>query len=150
MTCRSVFAPGKPTWLQRSQADSYYQSDPLHRQANPVEINITFVFHPFLETTHISNGQLGLPKTQLTVSAISEVIPLGVKLKVAVLSIHSWIFVYTACFIREVIAYECTHVWASKKVVFVKLAHISTERVKARWHCVMPMFFQICISLGLF
>jgi hypothetical protein len=37
----------------------------------------------------LSNGQLGLFKTQLIVSVRSEVTPLAVKLKVAVLSIHS-------------------------------------------------------------
>jgi hypothetical protein len=63
----------------------------------------------------LSNGHLGLFKTQLTVSVRSEVISLGVKLKVAILSIHSWKFVFTASFVREVIAYECTHVWASEK-----------------------------------
>jgi hypothetical protein len=63
----------------------------------------------------LSNGQLGLFKTPLTVSVRSEVTLLGLKLKVAVLSIHSWKFVYTACLVREVIAYECTHVWASEK-----------------------------------
>jgi hypothetical protein len=36
-------------------------------QAKPVEINRTFVFRPFLEMT-LSNGQLGLFKTQLIVS----------------------------------------------------------------------------------
>jgi hypothetical protein len=73
----------------------------------------------------LSNGQLGLFKTQLTVSVRSEVTgtPHGVKLKVAVLSIQSWKFMYTTCFVQEAIAYECTHVWASeKKAVFVKLA----------------------------
>jgi hypothetical protein len=34
-------------------------------------------------------AKIGLLKTQLTVSVRSEVIPLGVKLKVTILSIHS-------------------------------------------------------------
>jgi hypothetical protein len=55
------------------------------------------------------------PVERKTVNVRSEVIPLGVKLKVAVLSMRSWKFVYTACVVREVIAYECTHVWASEK-----------------------------------
>jgi hypothetical protein len=54
-------------------------------QAKPVEINRTFVFHPFLETTPKAIAN----KTKLIVSLRSEVTPLGVKLKVAVLSIHS-------------------------------------------------------------
>jgi hypothetical protein len=57
----------------------------------------------------------GLFKTQLTVSVKTEVILLGVKLKVSILSIHSWKVTSIACFVREVIAYECTHVGASEK-----------------------------------
>jgi hypothetical protein len=57
--------------------------------AKPVEINRTLVFHPFQETNPPSNGQLGLFKMQLTMSVRAEVNPLGLKLKAAILSIHS-------------------------------------------------------------
>jgi hypothetical protein len=53
----------------------------------------------------LSNGQFGLFKMQLTVSVRTEVIPLGVKLKVACISsIHSWKFTSIACFGQQVIA----------------------------------------------
>jgi hypothetical protein len=42
---------------------------------------------------------------------------IGVKLKVAILSIHSWKFVLIACIVQEIIAYECTHVRAIEKSV---------------------------------
>jgi hypothetical protein len=53
----------------------------------------------------IEGGHLGLFKTQLTVRVRYDVTPLGLKLKVAVLSIHSWKLVL-------IIAYECTRVRA--------------------------------------
>jgi hypothetical protein len=48
--------------------DSPINQNPSIALAAPVEINRTFVFHPFLETPP-SNGHLGL-STQLTVSII--------------------------------------------------------------------------------
>jgi hypothetical protein len=69
--------------------DSPINRTPCIALAKPMEINRTFVFHPFLDYP-LSNGQFDLFKTKLTVSLRTEVIPLGVKLKVAIkLSIHS-------------------------------------------------------------
>jgi hypothetical protein len=51
--------------------------------------------------------------------------------KVAILSIHSWKFVFTACFAREVIAYKFTHVRASEKSVISK-NWLGTVRVKGQ------------------
>jgi hypothetical protein len=48
--------------------DSTINRTPCIALAKPLEINRTFVFHPFLDTTPKSNGQLGLFKTQLTAS----------------------------------------------------------------------------------
>jgi hypothetical protein len=77
----------KQTWLQKPST-LLSIGTPCIVLAKPVKMNRTFVFHPFLETT-LSNGQFGLFKSQLTVSECkSGVIPLGVKLKVAILSIH--------------------------------------------------------------
>jgi hypothetical protein len=110
----------KPTWLQRPStllsigppASAYSQTCGNYQN---------FCFPPIPGDYPLSNGQLGLFKTQLTVNVRSEVIPLGVILKVVVLSIHSWKFVDTACFVQEVIAYECTHVWASEKRVIFQI-----------------------------
>jgi hypothetical protein len=69
--------------------NSSINQTPCIALAKPVEINRTVVFDPFLEAIPLSNGQFGLFKTQLTVSVRTEVIPLVVKLKVAILLIHS-------------------------------------------------------------
>jgi hypothetical protein len=41
----------KPTWLVAKVTDSTINRTPCIALAKPVEINITFVFHPFLEMT---------------------------------------------------------------------------------------------------
>jgi hypothetical protein len=69
--------------------DSTINQIPWIALATPVEMKITFVFHQFIEK---SNRRLGLFKTHLNMSVRSDVILLGVKLKVAIfffLSIHN-------------------------------------------------------------
>jgi hypothetical protein len=58
--------------------------------ATPVEITRDLVFHSFLETIPPCDSHLSLFKSQLAVSVRSEVILLGAKLKLAILSVHSF------------------------------------------------------------
>jgi hypothetical protein len=66
--------------------DSTINRSPCIAQAKPVEMNSSSIHSWRLPPKQC---HLGLFKTQLTVSVRSEVIQLRVKLKVAILSIHS-------------------------------------------------------------
>jgi hypothetical protein len=107
----------KPTWWERTST-LLYQGEPSIALVT-LEINKTFVFHPFLETTPTQ----GLFKMHLTVIGISEVILLGLKSKVAIFSIHKKKFVLISCIVQAISAYDFTRVGASeKKALFEKLA----------------------------
>jgi hypothetical protein len=89
--------------------DSTINRTPCIVLAKPVEINRTLVFHPFLETIPPKQWPPWPVQDATDREPIrSEVIPLRLKLKVTK-------FVFPACFVQEVIAYECTHVRASEK-----------------------------------
>jgi hypothetical protein len=80
-------AASRSTYI-RETIDSTINLNPCIALDKPV--NITFVFHPFLETTTYKQWP-PLPVQDVTdrERLRSEVIPLGVKLKVTILSIHS-------------------------------------------------------------
>jgi hypothetical protein len=86
----------KPTWLQRSPT-LLSIGPPASPKPNLWKLT-ECLFPPIPGDDPLSNGQLGLFKMQLTVSVRSDVTLLGVKLKVAVLSINSLKFVYTLAY----------------------------------------------------
>jgi hypothetical protein len=76
----------KPTWLQRSPT-LLSMGPPASPKPNLWKLTER-LFSTHSWRRPLSNGQLGLFNTQLTVNVRSEVTALGDKLKVAVLSIH--------------------------------------------------------------